>query len=179
MRRAAAPAAYVAANYGCADNGCVFGHVAGGMGTNGGCQCIDKHITSAERRRLKAGIHALRNGLAEQEARIAHLVDERDALLLALSSVEGAAARARHMMEYFENDPDRCMQEGHGHGSVLEQEVCNVVKASDDAHEREENLRHAIRNPCAHCGAFNLAGQEHRPGCPVPVRAKNGLPSLE
>lgn len=52
--------------FGCSDHGCVFGH-PGGMGTNGGCRCIQSHMTPAGRHKLQRGIAALRARVAELE----------------------------------------------------------------------------------------------------------------
>lgn len=43
---------------GCTDHSCVFGH-PGGMGTNGGCRCIDIQ-DQTQRTRVKHNILALR-----------------------------------------------------------------------------------------------------------------------
>lgn len=58
--------------YGCTDHGCVFGH-PGGMGTNGGCKCLDKYEVRDNPealRRIRVGVRALR---AERDALRAEL----------------------------------------------------------------------------------------------------------
>lgn len=59
----------IARAYGCGDHGCAFGY-HGGMATQGGCQCLDKHNLPPDvRQRLRGGVLALRQALAAAEQR--------------------------------------------------------------------------------------------------------------
>lgn len=55
---------------GCGDNSCMFGS-PGGMGTNGGCQCLESLLpreARADRRRVRSNVSKLRARVAELEA---------------------------------------------------------------------------------------------------------------
>ena len=54
---------------GCSDHNCIFGH-PGGMGTNGGCHCLDLHRDPDRRIRAMKNILALRATVANLEQTI-------------------------------------------------------------------------------------------------------------
>lgn len=57
---------------GCSDHGCIWGH-PGGMGTNGGCNCLKSlryGLTLDDVRKFQRNIHALRARVAELEAQL-------------------------------------------------------------------------------------------------------------
>ena len=59
---------------GCTDGGCVFRVAPGGVGTNGGCQCVPRHITGPHHRAVIDGwVRTLRNAVIVRDGRIAEL----------------------------------------------------------------------------------------------------------
>lgn len=42
----------------CGDNSCMYSHRKGGMGTNGGCRCLEKWASSASLAELQAALNS-------------------------------------------------------------------------------------------------------------------------
>jgi len=76
---------------GCCDHNCIFGH-PGGMGTNGGCRCLDLHRNPDRRIRAMKNILALRAQLDEARAELAkartgQILTDKDLLSAVITAV--------------------------------------------------------------------------------------------
>lgn len=65
---------------GCGDHSCIFGSTGGGMGTNGGCCCLEAMGLGREARRVRRNIQLLRGRVAESELAVGEGESERTRL---------------------------------------------------------------------------------------------------
>lgn len=121
---------------GCSDHGCVFGH-PGGMGTNGGCNCLDGVRSPIDRVHIRTGIQQLRDKVKRLENQLILTQAGANAAGAQMLDVQQDCIAANKKVRKLEEQLRRS-------ASVCPKEGCMLWRDHEQKHATKEQVEEAL-----------------------------------